>query len=350
MSVVADRTRFRARSFLVPACLLAGLFVAMVVSAMVGPELIGPDRVLDIVHRRIWGTEFLSRPDLLIAELRFPRAVVAALVGAMLALVGAVLQAIVRNPLADPSILGGTSGATLGAVVAIVSVGTGGLLGSVGIAAAAFVGAGAGFGISLALSVSSGGLDPLRLVLAGIAVSFMLGALASVLVLSAGNERRLRSVVFWQMGSVAGVQWSAVPLLLIGLATGAVYLLIRGRRLDILALGDDSAYSMGISPTALRLELMVVSAVLTGLCVAAAGGIGFVALVIPHVIRMLIGPLHRRMLPATVLAGGLFLVAADVVARVVAPPADIPIGVVTALVGAPALGYLVRQQARRRTA
>ncbi|GMA41472.1 FecCD family ABC transporter permease [Mobilicoccus caccae] len=320
---------------------LALLVAGLVVSGMIGPSPTAAGDVLDIAYRRAHGVEYVSPGDRLVSEIRLPRGVLAAVVGVALGVVGCVLQAVVRNPLADPGILGGTSGASLGAVLAIV-LGAVGPVAGLGVPAGAFIGAAGGFGLSMMLAARPTGLSPLRLVLAGMAVSFLLSALANVVVMRAGDDRKMRSAVFWQMGSVADATWHTLLLPLVLLVPGTVWLMVRARRLDALAFGDDTAMALGMSPSQLRLELLVIAALLTGVCVAVAGGVGFVALVVPHAVRIVVGPIHRRLLPCVAVAGAAFLTWADVAARVVAPPADVPLGVVTALVGAPVFAALLR--------
>jgi iron complex transport system permease protein len=277
----------------------------------------------------------------LVTETRMPRVLLAAVVGAVLAVVGCVLQAIVRNPLADPAILGGTAGASLGAVAVIV-LGAGGL---VGLPLGAFLGAVCGFGLTFLLASRGGGLSPLRLVLAGVAVSYLFSALTS-LIIARADDRALRSAIHWQLGSVAGARWSDLlwPTLLMLGCVGL--LLLRARRLDVLAFGDLTATALGVSPHRLRIELFLLTSLLTGVAVALAGGIGFVALVVPHAVRLLTGPRHSSLVPLSALVGAGFLVWADVAARTLAQPSDLPLGVVTALVGAPVFALLVTGRLR----
>jgi iron complex transport system permease protein len=321
--------------------LTVALAAGMTASLVLGTTPTTPGEAWQAVIDRVSGLAAVSPEARVVTEIRAPRAVLAALIGASLALVGAVLQAMVRNPLADPTILGGSSGAGLGAVCVLL-FGIGGAAGFVSLVAGAFVGAGAGFAATFALAWHTGGLTPLRLVLSGIAVSYLAQALTSLVMVRAGDDRKLRSAVFWQLGSVAQARWSMLlgPVLL--LAGGVLALWWRGRRLDGLAFGDQTAASLGVDAGRMRAELFVLAAVLTGGSVAVAGGVGFIALVIPHAVRLLVGPLHRRLLPLAVLAGATFGVCADIVARMVAPPSEVPLGVVTALIGAPVFALLVR--------
>lgn len=319
--------------------LTAGLVTAMVLAAVAGLGASGMagsgDRglleVLDIAYRRAWGPEFVAAGDMLVAELRLPRGVLAVIIGASLGLVGCVLQAVVRNPLADSSILGGTSGAALGAV-GVIALAPGAALAAV-IPVGAFAGAGIGFALTIALASARGPASPLKLVLAGMAVSFLLSALTDFVIIAAGDDRKLRSAIFWQLGSVAGAQWQDMLLPVLVLTCGIVWLLVRARRLDTLAFGDHTAHALGTHPGWLRAELITVCALIVGVGVAAAGGIGFVSLVIPHAVRLIVGTAHRRLLPAAAATGGAFLVWADVASRVIIPPSEIPLGVITAIIG-----------------
>lgn len=313
------------------------LATGLVVATLTGSVDMSPAEVVQVLHTRTTeGVAALDLQERLVSDVRAPRAGLAALVGAVLAIVGTVLQALVRNPLADPAILGGTAGAGLGAVCVLVLGASGGVTLSVG----AFAGSAFGFGLTFLLAVRGGGLSPLRLVLSGIAVSFLLGAVTNLVVLR-GDDRRLRSALFWQLGSVAQARWADLLLPAVALTLGALLLVARARRLDLLSFGDLTAQALGVSPGRLRAELFVLTSVLTGICVALAGGVGFVALVVPHAVRLLVGPSHRRVVPLSALVGAGFLVWADTAARVLAEPADLPLGVVTALVGAPVFAILV---------
>ncbi len=327
----------RAATLLVIAALAAGI-AGIVVSGMTGTEQAGFLQVAGIAYRRAWGIEYIAGAERIISELRLPRAVLALVVGAALALAGCVLQAVVRNPLADSSVLGGTAGAGLGAVAAIAFL-PGAL--TVLIPAGAFLGAALGFGLTIAIATAGGGFSPLKLILSGIATSYLLSALTQYALARAGDDRKLRSAIFWQMGSVTGAQWRDLSLPLLVLVAGMAYVLIRARRLDHLAFGDLTARSLGLHPDLLRTELVLACAVIVGVCVAAAGGIGFVSLVVPHICRLVVGTAHSRLLPASTALGGAFLVWADIAARVAARPSELPIGVVTALAGGTAFAILL---------
>ena len=324
-------------------CLLGiALLAALTVAVSLGSTPIPPQEVWGVVWRRTTGGA--PRPgtdDLIVWQLRLPRALLAALVGAGLGLVGTAAQALVRNPLADPYFLGVSQGASLGAVAALVlGLGAGGGLG-LGLSGAAFAGALATFVLVWAVARRGGGFAPLRLVLAGVAIGQFLSGFTSYLVLRSGDEQQTHSVLFWLMGSLGGATW---PLLAApAAAVPAVWLLLqaRARRLNALLMGDESAAGLGIDVARLRRELFAATSLLTGVLVAVSGAIGFVALMVPHVCRLVVGGDHRRLLPVSALFGALLLVVVDLVCRTAMDTQELPVGVVTSLLGAPTLLYLL---------
>ncbi|MBA2712792.1 MAG: iron ABC transporter permease, partial [Rubrobacteraceae bacterium] len=276
-------------------------------------------------------------------QIRFPRVLLAAVIGAGLSVVGTALQAAVRNPLADPFVLGGSSGASVGAVLVIV----GGLqvFGVYSLSVAAFAGASAAFVLVLALARSPGGhASPLRLVLAGVAVSYALSAATSFLVLRADDPEQVRSVLFWTLGSLGGARWEYLTLPSAALIVGTALLLAQSRSLNVLLLGEESAVALGVETGRFRRNLLVLCGLLTGTMVAVSGTIGFVGLIVPHMVRLVVGADHRRVLPAATLSGAILLVWVDVVARTVIAPEEIPVGIVTSLVGAPFFLWLMRRK------
>ncbi|WP_374195604.1 FecCD family ABC transporter permease [Streptomyces sp. MBT53] len=281
--------------------------------------------------------------DAIIWGSRVPRTLLAMVAGAGLAVAGAVLQTVVRNPLADPYVLGVTSGASL-AAVAVLTLGPAGLPGPLhlGVPAAAFFGACATLALVVALSRHQGTTAPVRLVLAGVALSYLLQGATSYLQLRARPDQ-LSGVLFWLLGSVAGAQWTdlGLPATLVVVCTA--WLLLHGRSLNALAMGEETAAFLGVRVQALRLQLLAVSALLTAAVISVAGGISFVGLVVPHSVRLLIGSDHRSLLPATALAGALFLLLADLAARTVAAPMELPLGILTAVAGAPFFLWLLRR-------
>lgn len=336
------RTRRSAPAGPLALLLAVALLAALTAAVAWGSTSIPPGEVWSVVWRRLTG--HAPRPgtnDLIVWQLRLPRALLAALVGAGLGLVGTAMQALVRNPLADPYFLGVSNGASLGAVAAIVlGLGTGGALG-LGLSAAAFAGALATFALVWAVARRGGGFAPLRLVLAGVAIGQFLSGFTSYLVLQAEDEQQTHSVLFWLMGSLGGASW---PLLAApAVAVPAVLLLLeaRARGLNALLMGDETAAGLGIDVVRLRRELFAVTSLLTGVLVAVSGAIAFVALMVPHVCRLVVGGDHRRLLPVSALFGALLLVVVDLVCRTAMEAQELPVGVVTSLIGAPALLYLL---------
>ncbi|KPM54480.1 ABC transporter permease [Frankia sp. R43] len=274
--------------------------------------------------------------DQIIWQVRVPRVLLGFVVGAGLAVAGATLQAVVRNPLADPYVLGVSSGAGLAAVAALTLGGTGGVgwLARLGVSGAAFAGGLLTLGAVLVLGRNGGRVDPGRLLLAGVALGYLLQAATSYLQLRVSSNQ-LAHLLFWLLGTVSGADWQklGLPAAVVGVCTG--WLVLRGRALNALLLGDDLAASAGVAVSRLRTELLVVTALLTGAVIAVAGGVQFVGLVAPHCVRLIVGADHRRLLPLSALLGGNFLVLADLAARTVGVPLELPLTVVTAVVGVP---------------
>lgn len=272
-----------------------------------------------------------------------PRVALGFLVGGLLAVTGAVLQALVGNPLADPYLLGMSGGASLGAVLAI----------AIGIASpwamplAAFIAAVGAVAIVYRIGRVAGGLDPHVLLLAGVVVGAFAGALVTgILAISESNQ--IRSAILWLMGGLGGVGWAGVVTLAVYSLPALVLLFAEARSLDLLMMGEETAQYLGVDVPRTRRRIYLAASLLTAACVAAAGIIGFVGLAVPHALRMLRGAGHRGLLPAAFLLGGAFLVLADVVARTAFTPLELPVGVVTALVGVPLFAVLLRRRAATR--
>ncbi|MFI1074906.1 FecCD family ABC transporter permease [Streptomyces puniciscabiei] len=324
------------------AVLAVALLAALTSAVSWGSTSVPPGEVWGVVARRLSGEA--PRPgtdDLIVWQLRVPRALLAALVGAGLGVVGTAVQALVRNPLADPYLLGVSNGASLGAVAAIVlGAGAGGALG-LGLSGAAFAGALATFALVWAVARRSGGFAPLRLVLAGVAIGQFLSGFTSFLVLRAGDEQQTHSVLFWLMGSLGGATWQLLVVPAVAVPLALLWLQARARALNALLMGDETAAGLGIDVTRLRRELFTVTSLLTGVLVAVSGAIAFVALMVPHACRLVVGGDHRRLLPVSALFGAVLLVVVDLVCRTAMYTQELPVGVVTSLLGAPALLYLL---------
>ncbi|MER6526987.1 iron chelate uptake ABC transporter family permease subunit [Streptomyces sp. NPDC001508] len=282
--------------------------------------------------------------DGIVWNLRMPRTLLAGLCGAGLAVCGAVMQSLLRNPLADPFVLGVSSGASTGAV-AVVVLGVGG--GAVSLSAGAFAGALLSFGLVLVLGHTLGG-GPDRVVLSGVAAMQLFSALTSFTVLTSADAETTRGVLFWLLGSLTGAGWGEVLLCAVVLAGVLLVCLGHARTLDAFAFGEDAAAALGVRVARTRLVLLCATALLTATLVSCTGAIGFVGLVLPHAARALTGSGHARLLPVTALAGAVFLVWADTVARTVIDPQEVPVGVVTSLIGVPAF-VAVLYRGRRRT-
>ncbi|GAA0953307.1 iron ABC transporter permease [Nonomuraea longicatena] len=348
MSAVAPMSR---RALTVTAFLLLTLALAVTLAVSLGPLDIPAGTVWTIVAHKISGLGDASgwtvSEEVVVWQVRLPRALLAVVVGAGLGIVGAVTQALVRNPLADPYLLGVSSGASLGAVMVIVYGGAGALAG-VGLPTAAFAGALLAFGLVWLIARRGGGYAPMRLVLGGVAVGQLLAGLTSFVILRADDEQQTKGILFWMLGSLGGTEWRLLPLPAIGVALGLLALLARSRPLNALLMGDETAAGLGIDVARLRRELFVVTSALTALMVSVSGAIGFVGLMVPHVVRLLAGTEHRKLLPLSALTGAVLLVAVDVVARIALEPEEIPIGIVTALIGAPLFLYLLDRRLERR--
>lgn len=337
----------RTRRGAVPALWVVGfvvLVVSIAVAITIGPASLSVADVYAVVLEHLGiGTSGVSRiKDGIVWELRTPRTLLAAICGAGLALCGAVLQSLLRNPLADPFVLGVSSGASTGAVlVAILGVG-----GSVlTLSGGAFIGAVASFALVMALAYGAGGGTD-RVVLAGVAGTQLFSALTSFIVLSSADAEQTRGVLFWLLGSLAGASWSDVVLCGIIVAAGLLVCLACALALDAFAFGHDEAAALGVPVKWVRLLLLLVTALITAALVSSSGAIGFVGLVLPHAARFVVGPGHRRLLPTTALLGAIFMVWVDTIARTVFAPQELPVGVVTSLIGVPAFAVILYRRRR----
>ena len=324
---------------------LVALCFAMAGAVAIGDITVPPAEILKVLGNRIFGMDLAVDPirEGIVWHYRLSRAAMAASAGAALAVCGTVLQALLRNPLAEPYLLGISAGASTGAVlVMILGIGAG----AVTLSGGAFLGASLAFGFVAFLAHGSGGGTE-RIILAGIAGSQLFNAATSFIVTTSANAEQTRGIMFWLLGSLGGVRWPDVALAMPVLATGLAICLYRARALDAFAFGEDAAASLGIDTTRIRAELFAVTAMLTAGIVSLVGAVGFVGLVVPHATRFLVGPAHGRLIPATALAGGVFMVTADVLSRIVVPGQVLPIGVVTALFGAPAFAFILWRSGRR---
>ena len=323
---------------------VALLALSVAVAITIGPADIRVGDVWSVVASHLgWGSSELTPiRDGIVWELRLPRTLLAAVCGAGLAVCGAVMQSLLRNPLADPFVLGVSSGASTGAVIVVV-LGVGG--GLVSVSAGAFLGAVLSFGLVLLLSHTLGGATD-RVVLSGVAAMQLFSALTSFVVMTSADAETTRGVLFWLLGSLSGVGWTDVWVCFAVLAVTLLVCLGYARTLDAFAFGQDAAATLGVSVARTRLVLLCATALLTAALVSSAGAIGFVGLVLPHAARALVGSGHARLLPVTALAGAVFLVWVDTLARTVLDPQEVPVGVVTSLIGVPVF-VLVLYRTRR---
>jgi iron complex transport system permease protein len=274
-------------------------------------------------------------------DLRLPRAILAALVGAGLAVTGAALQAVTRNPLADPHLLGISSGAAFGAILALLHTGL--FLGLATVPLLAFLGALAATGLVLAVAQAAHATSADRMVLAGVAVSFIVMALANLLIFL-GDPRATHTVVFWMLGGLGLAQWAHLVWPLAVLVPLGLWLWLRAGDLNAMTVGDETAATLGLNVARFRLGVFVAGALITGVMVAFSGIIGFVGLMVPHVARMIVGGDHARVIPASAMLGAILLLWADIAARSVMAPEDMPIGIVTGLVGGLFFVWLLRRR------
>lgn len=329
-----------ARPLLLGVVLAVALIASACVAVTLGPADIRVADVLASLQARATGAASGLSPmqDGIIWNLRMPRVLAAAAVGAGLALCGAVMQATTRNALADPYLLGLSSGASVGAVVALL-VGVQLLL-----PAAAFIGAMAALAATLGLAQLAGGLTPARTILSGVAVSSLGGALTSLLIFWNAQGDSYRDILSWLMGSLSGVAWSEAWLALVAVVVVGLPLLASARLLDAFAFGDAAAVALGVRVVQVRWLMLAGTAMLTGVLVSISGAIGFVGLVVPHAVRLLAGPGHRAILPLSALAGAVLLVWADTAARTAFDPRELPVGIVTAVLGAPVFALLLARR------
>ena len=321
------------------AVLLVVLTASLVAAVTVGPANIAPGDVLRSLldHLRLGGEPLTRIQDAIVWQSRAPRALTAAAVGAGLAMCGAAMQGLTRNPLADPYLLGVSAGASLGAVLVL-------LLGvALLLPVAAFGGAFLALAATLALAGASGRLTPARTVLAGLAVAQACAAVTSFVIFWSATGDSYREILSWLLGSVAGAGWDTVGVALLALAIGGPALLSSARTLDAFTFGDVAAAALGVHVTRARWRLFVVVALLAGLLVSVSGAIGFVGLVVPHAIRLLVGARHHRVLALSAPAGAILLLWADTAARTVFEPRELPVGILTAALGAPVFALLLRR-------
>ncbi|WP_316863324.1 iron ABC transporter permease [uncultured Cohaesibacter sp.] len=343
------RTIARRQYFVVLAglCLLLGLM--FLAGLMLGSVHIPATTAVKILANALLGDGVIA-PDwrhaheVIVIQSRVPRVILAAIVGGSLGATGMTIQAIVRNPLAGPSILGVSSGAATGAVIVM----RWGLIGFgvFTLHISAFLGGLITLAVVFWVARTGGQITPTRLVLAGVAMSAILSALTSLIVLTSPDPQLASRVLFWTLGGFGTAQWKLLPLPTMTLFVGLVIMLLQARRLNLLLTGDESAIALGLDVARFRKLMFLLTAALTGIMVSLAGVISFVGLIMPHIVRFLVGADHRRSLFAVSLLGASFTVGADLLARTIISPLELPVGIVTSLVGGPFFIWLLRRDAR----
>ena len=327
------------------ALMLLILVLAVIFATAVGAVYVPFTQTVKIILKNlglIKNIEFQSGQESIIFFIRFPRVLVAVMVGAALAISGTVMQGIFRNPMADPGTLGVSSGASLGAVIAISLGLTSRSLYIIPVFAA--VGALAVAFVIFVLSLKSGKVSTLNLILSGIAVSMFVNAITSI-VLSSFKSEQIKEYIFWTTGGLGSRRWEHLMIGIGPLVICGTLLMTFSRELNVLMLGEEEAYSLGLDPSRARKILLFLSSITTAAAVSVSGNISFVGLIVPHIMRLLVGPDHRVLIPASAVGGSIFLVICDVIARTVVQPEEIGVGIVTSLLGAPYfLSLLIRSR------
>jgi iron complex transport system permease protein len=318
------------------------LLITMVMGVAIGSVSLSPAAVWGVIADHLAGHPSYSVADAIVWEIRLPRVLLAAVVGAALTTAGTVVQVLVRNALADPFLLGVSSGASVGATAVLLfgafaslgfwAISVGSVLGALGAMAAVFL-----------VSRQGRALAPTQLILCGVVLSALFESVTSFLIFR-GNPQATQSVLFWLLGSFGLASWPQLPIPAIALAVAIGYLLTLGRSLNALAMGSEPAAALGIDVHALRRNLFIITSLMAGVAVAVSGIIGFVGLVVPHIVRLMVGSDHRRVLPVGAVFGASFMVLGDLLARTIVAPQEMPIGVITAFIGAPTLIVLIRRR------
>jgi len=318
------------------------LVVAMTLGVAVGSVALSPGQVWRVVIDHLAGHPHNSVADSIVWQIRLPRVLLAAVVGAALTTTGAVVQVLVRNSLADPYLLGISSGASVGATAVLLFGALAGL-GLWAISTGAVIGAFAAMVLVFAVTQRNGHLAPTKLLLTGVVLSAMLSSVTSYLLFRA-NPQATQTVLFWLLGSFGNATWQQLPIPALVLLVAMCPLYAQSRGLNALAAGPEVAASVGVDVPRMRRRLFVITSLIAGVAVAVSGIIGFVGLVVPHIVRLVVGSDHRRVLPVGALFGASFTVIGDLLARTIVSPQEMPMGVITAFVGAPTLLVLIRRR------
>ena len=338
----------KGRFWLTLALVMALIVIALTISTTIGAVNVSASDIGKILVNKMSGKDIFQiawegKTENIIWNIRFPRVLMAFIVGAGLSLCGVLMQALTKNPLADPYVLGISSGASAGAVGVII-LGWFSFLGGYSVIFGATLGAAISICLSLGIASMKGRITSTQLVLAGIATSAFFSAVTNLIIygFNQGSDKT-KMAQYWMVGSLSGATWSRVKYVaIVGIITVAVILLF-AKELDVLLLGDDVAETLGVDTRKTKLLIIITATILTGVVVSVSGVIGFVGLVVPHIMRSFVGSGHKRLIPVAILAGGLFSMVADLISRIIIAPEELPIGVIAAFIGAPFFLYLIRK-------
>ncbi len=347
---VNSRSLSKEKGFLFWVITLTIILAGTIVGAIaIGSTYIEPGEVYKVLLNKLTnGTLFSGVGDVMtqniIWEIRFPRVLLGAICGSGLAICGVLMQCVTKNPIAEPYILGISSGASCGAVAVIVLGGVSSL-GINSITSGAFIGSMISGVLVFAIGTQMGKTtSTTRLVLTGMAISTIFSALTNLLIYSADNSNQAKSALFWTVGSLGGAKWDVLLLPFIVLVIVSMIAFIMSKSLDILLLGDDSAIILGINVKLIKSSILILATLLTSTLVAITGAIGFIGLVVPHICRTIAGSDHKKLIVLSSLIGSIFLIVSDVLARGLFPPVEIPIGIITSLIGGPFFLYLISKK------
>lgn len=324
------------------------ILLAICFSVSIGAVSIQPADIFKIIINKVSAKDIFERVwednvETIIWNIRLPRVLMAWIVGAGLSVCGVLMQTLTKNSLADPYVLGISSGASAGAVCSII-LGCFSFMGGYATIFGATLGAAVSIVLSMKMASLRGKITSTQLVLAGIATSALFSALTNLLIYGyhTGSDKT-KTAQYWMVGSLSGASWSTTKYVAIVFAFTIAVIMLFSRELDVLLLGDDVAESLGVNTQRIKMVIIIASTVLTGTVVSVSGIIGFIGLVIPHIVRSIVGSKHKSLIPVVILSGGLFTMLADVVSRVAAAPEELPIGIISALIGAPFFLYLIKK-------
>ncbi|MBI3536687.1 MAG: iron chelate uptake ABC transporter family permease subunit [Chloroflexi bacterium] len=341
----------RPKTFFSISILIAILLAALFLATSLGTVSVSVDRIGAIILKRVFdfsiGIEWSESQEAIIWQLRLPRVLSAALVGGALAVAGVLFQGLLRNPMADPYLLGTSAGAALAATIALFLPASLAFFGFSFVALAAFSGALAAVLLVYRLARIGVRTPITTLLLAGFAASSMMAAAMSFLML--WNQNTLQRVILWTMGGVSANGWDALRVIAPLVLSAILIAYALAFDLNAFLLGEEQAAAVGVAVEQKKFLVLGIGALLTGAAVSISGLVGFVGLIVPHVVRLILGPNHRLLIPASVLSGAIFLVLADLIARLVLAPSEVPLGIITALVGAPFFIYLLRKSKKEYT-